>query len=73
MVPTRRSIDENASLHDRSENNTMDTPYIPAVKTRTYGRNKKSVIYDNMVGMLPNGKPLNIKTHSPNVKIIAPK
>jgi hypothetical protein len=51
----------------------METPLVGTVTARAYGTHKKSMIYDNIVGMLPNGKSLNIKTHSPDVRIVAPR
>ena len=67
----RNSIDENTSLPDHSEK-TLETPSIGTVTARMFGSTKKSLIYDNIVGHLPNGRPLNIKTHNPNIKIINP-
>jgi hypothetical protein len=67
----RNSIEEKTSLPDLSEK-TMETPSIGTVTARMFGSTKKSLIYDNIVGHLPNGRPLNIRTHNPNIKIIAP-
>ena len=67
----RNSVDEKTSFPDQSER-TLETTSIGTVTARMFGSKKKSLIYDNVVGLLPNGKPLNIKTHSPNIKIIGP-
>lgn len=67
----RNSIDDKTSLPDHSEK-TMETPSVGTVTARMFGSKKKSLIYDNIVGHLPNGRPLNIRTHNPNIKIIAP-
>lgn len=45
---------------------------IGSVTTRTFGTNKKSIVYDHVVGLLPNGKPLNVMTHGDHIKVIVP-
>ena len=55
---------------------TILTPSISigSVTQRTIGsnRNSKTTVFDHIVGILPNGKPLNVMTHGENIKVILP-
>jgi hypothetical protein len=31
-----------------------------------------ATVYDHVVGLLPNGKPLNVVTHGDHIKVILP-
>lgn len=59
---------------DESEEMIQSPLTIGSVTQRTVGSSKKSMatVYDHVVGIMPNGKPLNVVTHGDHIKVILP-